>query len=146
MFFSGSIDEMESSIIGLILIFISLLFDGIVGGLQQGLNGSSYENMFFVNMWSFCFTTILLLVNGTVFAFQRSLKLFGLSLSMGIGQVFIFAMISKFGPLACSLTTTTRKFFSIMLSILLHGHTLALQEWIGMLLVFCGLLSNIKFN
>ncbi len=144
VFFGANIDEIDSSIPGLVLIFASLVCDAIVGGLQHELNGSPYENMLFINMWSFLLTCMMLVCNGAVLEVRPSATLLGLGLTMGIGQVFIFAMIGRYGPLVCSLTTTTRKIFSIITSIFLHGHSMVLQQWIGICLVFCGLLSNIN--
>lgn len=56
-----------------------------------------------------------------------------------VGQMFIYMMISSFGSLVCSVTTTTRKFFTILVSVLYYGHALTDRQWLGVALVFAGL-------
>lgn len=40
------------------------------------------------------------------------------SLASALGQFFIFIMVTDFGPLPCSIVTTTRKFFTILASVI----------------------------
>ncbi len=47
--------------------------------------------------------------------------------------------VSEFGPLPCSIATTTRKFFTVLGSVLIFGNTLQGRQWIGAVLVFVGL-------
>lgn len=55
-------------------------------------------------------------------------------------QNFIFYAITGPGPLACATITTTRKFFTILLSVLLHpDNSLAPVQWASVGLVFTGL-------
>ena len=61
------------------------------------------------------------------------------SFSSAMGQIFIYEVVATFGALVLSIVTTTRKFFTLMLSLLWYGHTLTSQQWIGVALVFCGL-------
>ena len=67
------------------------------------------------------------------------LNIFVFCISSSIGQLFIFLTIVKFGPLVCSIITTTRKFFTILASILIFSNVLLTRQWIGMGLVFTGL-------
>ena len=60
-------------------------------------------------------------------------------ISSAVGQLFIFLTIVNFGPLVCSIITTTRKFFTILASIVIFSNTLLPRQWAGMLLVFSGL-------
>merc|ERR1719282_1365293 len=59
-----------------------------------------------------------------------------------IGQSFIFYTIANFDPLILSTVTTTRKIFSVMLSIVLKGHSLSLMGWSGICLACSGILSE----
>ena len=59
-----------------------------------------------------------------------------------VGQLFIFATIRRFGSLANTLVCTTRKFFNILLSVLLNGNPLLPQQWAAVSLVFAGLLVS----
>ena len=47
--------------------------------------------------------------------------------------------VTNFGPLTCSIFTTTRKFFTILGSVLIFGHTMIGRQWVGTVLVFIGL-------
>ena len=55
------------------------------------------------------------------------------------GQFFIFYTIEAFSPIICTTITTTRKFFSILLSVRKFGHVLSLIQWASVGLVFTGL-------
>jgi UDP-galactose transporter B1 len=60
-----------------------------------------------------------------------------------IGQSFIFYTVANFDPLVCSTVTTTRKIVSVLLSIILKGHTLSLQGLGGLSLAIGGILSEV---
>ncbi len=47
--------------------------------------------------------------------------------------------VSEFGPLPCSIATTTRKFFTVLGSVLIFGNALQGRQWLGAVLVFVGL-------
>lgn len=53
-------------------------------------------------------------------------------------QTFIFLTVVNFGPLTCSIVTTTRKFFTILGSVLLFGNSMSTLQWTGTILVFLG--------
>ena len=61
-------------------------------------------------------------------------------------QHFIFMTISTFGPLTCSIITTTRKFFTILSSVILFQHPITLLQWFGTTLVFAGLMLDTIFG
>mmetsp|Transcript_4244 Transcript_4244/g.10973 ORF Transcript_4244/g.10973 Transcript_4244/m.10973 type:complete len:134 (-) Transcript_4244:97-498(-) len=63
-----------------------------------------------------------------------------------VGQLFIFITINKFGALTLTLVTTTRKFFSILISSVFLGSTLVGQQWLGVVLLFTGLFWNIQMK
>ena len=63
-----------------------------------------------------------------------------------VGQNFIFITVSEFGPLMCSIMTTTRKFFTILGSVVLFGNALNSRQWIGTAVVFTGLILNDRFG
>ena len=50
--------------------------------------------------------------------------------------------VSDFGPLPCSIITTTRKFFTVLFSVIIFGTILAGHQWIGVVLVFSGIISK----
>ncbi|TMS14803.1 Solute carrier family 35 member B1 [Larimichthys crocea] len=51
-----------------------------------------------------------------------------------------------FGPLTCSIVTTTRKFFTILGSVILFGNVMSTMQWVGTILVFLGLGFDAKFG
>lgn len=53
-------------------------------------------------------------------------------------QTFIFMTVVSFGPLTCSIVTTTRKFFTILGSVILFGNVMTSLQWVGTVLVFLG--------
>mmetsp|Transcript_23261 Transcript_23261/g.49126 ORF Transcript_23261/g.49126 Transcript_23261/m.49126 type:complete len:568 (-) Transcript_23261:107-1810(-) len=74
---------------------------------------------------------------------NKSSLLVQLNLSASLGQVFIFLTIHHFSPLICTTITTTRKFFTILLSVYKFGHVLDVWQWGSVGLVFGGLYLEI---
>merc|ERR1712125_254131 len=66
------------------------------------------------------------------------------SVCSALGQGFIFFVISSFSPLVCSTVTTTRKVFSVLLSIFTRGHRLNSQGWLGIGMAFLGILGELQ--
>lgn len=143
------------SLIGLSLLFASLLMDGFTGAIQdnlrKGYNTSPYRTMFYSNVWS------TIIVFGAVIATGEFIKALSfiyrfpevlisiiiLSVSNPIGQFFIYAMIHRFGSLTNSTITTTRKFFSILFSVFWFGHPLSILQWISVAIVFASLAVDV---
>ncbi len=141
------------SAVGIGLILLSLVCDGLVGGLQGSLKArggsiSPHQLMLFVNFWSILLILGALIANGQLVPavtflvkFPSALMLVvGLNVSMAFGQLFIYMLLTEFDPLVCSLTTTTRKFFSILASVIIYGSPVSTWQWVGISLVFAGLL------
>lgn len=53
----------------------------------------------------------------------------GFSLAAAFGQNFIYYTISNFNPLVCTTITTTRKFFTIVCSVIIFGHAIGPKQW-----------------
>nr|AKN21643.1 slc35b-3 [Schmidtea mediterranea] len=146
----------NSSVIGFgeILLLISLAFDGITGAVQDDLrtkyNVRAYDLMLNMNLWSlvYLFPAILISKEFTVFA-QFIIKhpeiltwVVGFGLTSALGQIFIFASITNFGPLMTSIVTTTRKFFTILASVIIFQNPMNFIQGIGTGLVFLGLVLD----
>jgi len=56
-----------------------------------------------------------------------------------LGQMFVFLLIARFGTLVTSTVTTTRKFFSILCSVVVNGSPLQPIQWLGVAGVFSGI-------
>ncbi len=121
--------------------------------------------MFSMNLWSCLWSSIGILATGEfngLFDFLRTYpyvmsNILLLSFTGAIGQVkkpndfencklrffifqnFIFLTIEWFGPLTCSVITTTRKFFTILCSIFIFGNSITIRQMFGTVLVFLGL-------
>merc|ERR1711990_532625 len=136
---------------GELWILASLTLDGCVASCQEYMKRnfqSPKSNMMLnLNLISLVVLTSQSVSNGTLFEFfgfvQRHPECIKWLLALGCcsacGQYFIFSIVTTFGPLWCSIVTTTRKFFTILLSVVLFGNALSSQQWAGSLLVFAGL-------
>lgn len=154
----GSSSDSHSFGLGEILLIISLLCDGLTAAVQERMRRSNSPTakhmMFSMNAWSSLFAIIAVLPTGEVWAFvpfiQRHpevlYKMALLALTGSLGQFFIFVMVSSFGPLPCSIATTTRKFFTVLFSVIWFQNTLGYKQWIGCALVFIGLFADAIFG
>jgi len=144
----------DSTGLGEILLFLSLSMDGLTGAIQERMRAASKPSaqhmMLAMNYWSTIILGVTLVVTGEgkeflSFSFKYP-ELYGhiatLALAGAIGQLFIFMMVSSFGPLPCSIVTTTRKFFSVLFSVIFFGNSLAGRQWLGTILVFAGLFAD----
>lgn len=150
-----------SSLLGLSFVALSLSCDGITGGMQgrlktetkkRGLKVKPYDFMF----WTNAFMTIVAaaiavcsgeLVSGINYCSKNPVildKILRFGLCSAIGQSFIFYTITNFDALVCTTVTTTRKVFSVLLSIFLKGHAMSAQGWAGIVLASLGILSEIQ--
>ena len=150
----------QSSPIGLLFIVLSLVMDGITGGIQKRLKKEMeqanklplpYDFMYFTNLYMLITSTIVAAVLGEFTAGLEYIEvnpdilylIVKFSICSAVGQSFIFYTISHFDPLVCSTVTTTRKIFSVLLSIFLKGHSLTFQGWSGIALACSGIISEI---
>ncbi|UJR37095.1 hypothetical protein I4U23_029799 [Adineta vaga] len=146
-----ALDEGEIFGIGEFLLFVSLIFDGLTGGIQDRIREKhkvqAYHMMFSMNLWSCLWSFIGVLATGEFYGFIDFLQTYPntisnillLGLTGAIGQNFIFLTIEWFGPLTCSIVTTTRKFFTILCSVFIFGNLLTVRQTCATILVFLGL-------
>lgn len=144
--------------IGEILLILSLLMDGLTGAIQDRMRAAhsptAQHMMVAMNAWSTLIVAPMLVITGELFEFVPFAMRFPnvltnlalLALTGALGQLFIFIMVSSFGPLACSVVTTTRKFFTVLFSVLFFGNPLTNRQWIGTGLVFSGLFADAAFG
>jgi solute carrier family 35 (UDP-galactose transporter), member B1 len=144
-------EDSNALLIGRLLIFGSLLCDGATGSLQDALVGksrpSAYHLMFWNNAWAAVFLGVALLYTGRfqtgyqfALAYPEVLELIlAFSITSAAGQMFIYYTVRHHGSLVCTMVTTTRKFFTILLSVVWFGHRLTDMQWLAVLIVFLGL-------
>ena len=149
---------------GMGLLFISLCMDGCLGSLQGILKKgntaakrrrpTAVETMLFVNLYSLAFLVPMAVTSGQlshgiqILKHDRSL-LWPIVIMNGvvsIGQIFIFLTITWYSSLVCTTITTTRKFFTILFSVLHFGHKFSAGQWTSVGMVFSGLYLSIAAN
>ncbi|CAK4170254.1 unnamed protein product [Aphanomyces euteiches] len=112
--------QQENSVYGLGLLFLSLFMDGLTGSGQEQMvevhKPSVHQQMLNTNLWAVFYTGI-----------------------GALGQNFIYFTVQRFSALTCTTITTTRKFFTILASVLYFGNALATQQWVGVGIVFTGI-------
>jgi len=158
---AGKSKKGDSSMIGLAFLVAALGCDGIVGGTQKGLKSAlkdrgmkekNFEMQFFTNFYmtltAIAFTFALGEFAPGVKFLQENPGIFTdilkFSVCSALGQAFIFYTISTFDPLVCTTVTTTRKVFSVLLSIFTKGHALNTQGWAGICMACGGILSELQ--
>lgn len=141
------------SVLGLgeVLLILSLTMDGVTGAVQERMRSESKTKsghmMVNMNLWAMGFVGVALICTGQIFDFftfvqrypQIVVQLLLFSVFSALGQFFIFWTVSDFGPLPCSIVTTTRKFFTVLASVILFGNSMLTRQWIATVIVFIGL-------
>lgn len=148
----------ENSILGLVLVAMSLLADGVLGGIEDRVraktNPSALNIMFALNFWSSVMLLVAVFATKEIFHFYDFVEKYpeiimriSVSTLVGsLGQIFIFLMIAGFGALPCSIATTTRKFFNVLISVFWFGNALSKRQWIATVIVFSALLADALFG
>lgn len=137
-----------NSPLGFLLLFASLFMDGVTGPLQERLiarhNPSTHQLMFWQNICSVVWLGAGSVLSGELStalqfvarfpAVMGDIMLF--SLVSALGQNFIFYTVRNFNALIVTTITTTRKMFTVLLSIFVYNHAMAPRQWVGLVLVF----------
>lgn len=143
--------EASTSWMGELLLVLSLAMDGFTGAIQERMRAEhqskSGHMMLNMNLWSSIFVSVAVLLSGEVWDFLAFVgrhpdivwQLSSFAVANALGQFFIFLTVAEFGPLPCSIITTTRKFFTVLGSVLFFGNSLLTRQWLGTLFVFAGL-------
>jgi len=149
-----------SSLMGVAYIMMSLVLDGVTAGFQKrlktetakvGVKPKPYDFMFWTNLFM-CATAVVIATalgemhSGLAFCLANPEilnKIVKFAICSAVGQSFIFYTIANFDPLVLSTVTTTRKIFSVLLSIFLKGHSLSVMGWSGIGLACGGILSEL---
>jgi len=144
--------------LGEILLLVSLACDGITGAVQERMKAEhstkSGHMMKAMNLWSMIFLGVALVLTGEGLEFIGFVsrhpgviwQILSFCVASAFGQFFIFMCVSDFGPLPCSIITTTRKFFTVLASVIFFGNELMSRQWLGVLLVFAGLFADGVFG
>jgi len=137
--------------IGLLLLFLSLCFDGGTGAYEDKLmckhHVGPFDLMFNIQFAKMILAGLSLVICGQINYFfdmvhDTGFILLLLGLSGAIGQVFIFVTISKFGALKCSIIGLARKIFTLVISIVVYGHSVNLIQGSGLVLAIAAMIIN----
>lgn len=151
----------SNSALGVAYIVLSLVLDGVTAGFQKrlkeetakaGVKPKPYDFMFWTNLFMCLTASVIALglgqfTSGLAFCAANPeilSKIVKFALCSAVGQSFIFYTIANFDPLILSTVTTTRKIFSVLLSIFLKGHSLSLTGWSGIALSCAGIMSEMQ--
>lgn len=107
-----------------------------------------------MNFWSAVFSGVAIILTGELAQFLGFvdrhptvlMQLAMLAICGALGQLFIFIMVADFGPLPCSIITTSRKFFTVLGSVFLFGNKLLPRQWVAAIIVFAGLFLDSMYG
>jgi len=140
--------DTSTSLSGIVLIIGYLVFDSFTSQWQGHLFStyklSSYQMMLGVNAFSAFFTLASLLASGELWSsidfllgdskFLMDVLVF--SISGALGQSFIFFTISRFGAVTFTLIMACRQLVSVILSVIIFGHSISEGSVGGAFVVF----------
>jgi len=144
-----------SQIFGVILLFISLCFDGGTGAYEDKLMSvhsvGPFDLMYNIQLGKTILAGIGLLVLNQVHLFMQMCQdmgflLVALGFSGALGQVFIFVTIAKFGALTCSIIGLARKVVTLVASIYFYGHHLNPLQFVGLMICILSMVMEFVFK
>jgi len=148
----GDVDSSSpSQIFGILLLFVSLCFDGGTGAYEDKLMSvhsvGPFDLMYNIQLGKTILAGIGLLVFNQMHIFIQMVQEMGfllvaLGLSGALGQVFIFVTIAKFGALTCSIIGLARKVTTLVASIYFYGHSLNLTQFLGLVISVGSMVMN----
>jgi UDP-galactose transporter B1 len=136
---------------GIVLLFVSLCFDGGTGAYEDKLMAKHhvgpFDLMYNMHLGKAILAGIGLIVLGQINYFilmchETGFLLLLLGVSGAFGQVFIFVTISKFGALTCSIMGLARKVVTLVASIYIYGHSLNGIQALGLVVAFAAMISG----
>ena len=147
----------SNSAIGILFVLVSLAMDGCTGGLQKQLKRNSgskpgtFDFILFTHLTMLSTALVVSLVTGDLLKglfyvrqeTEVALLVTELSAVSVVGQCFIFFLIAQFDPAVCATVTTTRKMWSVLLSIVLFHHQLSATGYSGLAVALVGLLVEV---
>lgn len=154
-----------NTLLGLTYLIGSMILDGLTNSTQDQLFKLPLENkltsgklMSLLNLFIFIWTSLYTIIfhkyeiDYTINFINNYpellIDIIGFAICGAIGQVFIFIILEKFDSIILITATVTRKMLSMILSVILFGHHLSWEQWVGVGLVFggIGLEAFIKFK
>lgn len=149
----------NDTVAGVAFIFLSLVMDGCVGGLQKKMKRdwkdhppTTYDYVLFSHISMIGIAGLFSILTRDLWSGLHCLVQYpavaqmvaAVCLLSVMGQWFIFYVISHFDPLVCATITTTRKIWSVMLSIAFKGYALSSTGYAGLALAILGLAMEVE--
>jgi UDP-galactose transporter B1 len=137
--------------VGLLLLFISLCFDGGTGAYEDKLmhahHVGPFDLMFNIQFAKTLLAGVGLIISGQINYFfamvhDTGFVLLLLGLSGAFGQIFIFVTVSKFGALTCSVIGLARKVLTLVTSIVIYRHPVNVFQGLGLALAVAAMVIN----
>lgn len=138
-------------IFGIVLLFVSLCFDGGTGAYEDKLMAvhhvGPFDLMYNIQLGKTIIAGVSLIVLNQVHVFvqmcqEMGFVLVALGLTGALGQVFIFVTIAKFGALTCSIIGLARKVTTLVASLYVYGHTLNAVQGTGLVISIASMVMN----
>jgi len=148
---TDSVEGDANQIMGIILLFISLCFDGGTGAYEDKLMSvhsvGPFDLMYNIQLGKTILAGVGLIVFNQVHIFiqmcqDMGLLLVALGLTGAMGQIFIFVTIAKFGALTCSIIGLARKVTTLVASIYFYGHVLNKVQFTGLVICIASMVMN----
>ena len=149
----------SEKIIGIVLLLISLLSDGLLALKEKILNNNiendeklkkykkllswEYMSLFSIITLFFCTISIIYgIIFNDLFNFIKIIfnckillrDLFFYGILVSFGQCIIFLFLEKYGPLTLSMLTSIRKVLTITLSIIVFGKNITFIQFISLIM------------
>uniref|UniRef100_A0A7S2QQL5 Sugar phosphate transporter domain-containing protein n=2 Tax=Lankesteria abbotti TaxID=340204 RepID=A0A7S2QQL5_9APIC len=140
--------------LGIVFLLVSLACDALTGPRQDRMLAlhpeiTSIQLMFLTNGFAVMNAGAALVVFEGVepflFCFRNLLVtkyILAFCVCASMGQLFIFGCLTNFGSLYLTLVTTTRKFFTVLLSVVLFGHSINKVQWMCVVSIFATLMCQ----
>lgn len=149
----------EDPILALIFIGISLTADGFIGALEDRMRAvtkipTSLNLMFYLNCYNSLYLTFALLYTGEGLEFIKFctrhpivIRDIAIVIFVGFfGEFAVATIITEFGALPVSIITTTRKFVTVFLSVIIFKNVLSVRQWIAASMIFTALFLDGYFS
>lgn len=152
-------DDAGKSLYGNVLLFISLIFNGVTSSVQghlmlgdsAGAMPTAHGLMFGVNTWAFAAVGTLALLSGEMgegltFCYEHheaAMYVCGAALASAVGQLFVFYTLVHYDGTTLAAFSSVRKLITLYLSSRLFGNVLSHTEIVGIVIVFAGIFFNL---
>ncbi len=147
-----------SSLIGLALLGFSLIMDAVTGPTQESVSRTYKPTVMTMTLWINVFPFVAMAAfiafSGELAAalsFIRTYPAIATDLLVycflsAVGQSVIVWALFKFNSMTVTVVTTTRKFLTILASVVWFGNALAPLQWAAVVLVFLGIGADSQYK